>query len=99
MRLRRHQSLIIFVYAKRLVQKFGYNAGAGNGWKTLGQENRERPGRIEEKKLFAPLPYSFFDQPHRQPKFREREARKSRMRAEGKMEKCQHRLSAKRAYR
>ena len=72
MRLRRHQSLIIFVYAKRLVEKFGDGAGPGNWWKTLGQENRERACRIEKKKLLAPLPHSFFDQPHRQPKFRER---------------------------
>ena len=99
MRSSRHQSLVISACAKRLVEKFGYNAGAGDWWKTLGQENRKRPGWIEEKKLFAPLPRSFFAQPHRQPKFRERKACKSRMRAERKMEKCQHRLSAKRAYR
>jgi hypothetical protein len=61
MRLRRHQSFVISVYAKRLVQKFGYDAGARDWRKTLGQENRERTGRIEEKKLFAPLPRSFFD--------------------------------------
>ena len=87
MRLRRHQSLVISVDAKRLVEKFGYNAGAGDWWKTLGQENRKRPGRIEEKKLLAPLPHSFFDQPYRQPKFRECKACKSRMRTERKMGK------------
>src|SRR4051812_13923682 len=73
-----------------LVEILGDHAGAGDGRKACGRQDRRGARRIERQERLAPLPDALLDQPQIEAVLAEGEPDETRMRAEWMMKQREH---------